>query len=43
MYRESMVLVGPRHSHFDLPDDPFALLRRCSFIRFDSNNSPFTK
>ena len=37
MYRESMVLIVPRHPHFDLPADPLEVLRHCPFIRFDRN------
>lgn len=35
MYREPMVLIVPRHPHFDLPIDPLDVLRSCPFIRFD--------
>jgi DNA-binding transcriptional LysR family regulator len=37
MYRESMILIAPRHPHFDLPADPLEVLRNCPFIRFDRN------
>jgi len=30
-----MVLIVPRHPHFDLPKDPLAILRRSPFLRFD--------
>jgi DNA-binding transcriptional LysR family regulator len=35
LYNEPMVLVVPRHPHFDLPDEPLEALRRAPFIRFD--------
>jgi DNA-binding transcriptional LysR family regulator len=37
LYRESMVLIAPRHPHFNLPSDPLEMLRDCPFIRFDKN------
>lgn len=37
LYRESMVLITPRHPHFDLPADPLEILQSCPFIRFDRN------
>jgi DNA-binding transcriptional LysR family regulator len=37
LYRESMILIAPRHPHFDLPSDPIEVLRACPFIRFDRN------
>ena len=30
-----MVLIVPRRPHFELPADPFAMLREAPFIRFD--------
>ena len=35
LYREPMVLIAPRHPHFELPADPINMLRSCPFIRFD--------
>lgn len=37
LYREPMVLIAPRHPHFDLSADPIEMLRNCPFIRFDKN------
>lgn len=37
LYREAMVLIVPRRPHFDLPVEPFEMLRNCPFIRFDKN------
>jgi len=30
-----MVLIVPRHPHFELPRDPLEMLRRAPFLRFD--------
>lgn len=35
LYTEPMVLVVPRHPHFDLARDPLEILRRSPFLRFD--------
>ncbi len=35
LYTEPMVLIVPRHPHFDLPRDPLEMLRRAPFLRFD--------
>ncbi len=35
LYVEPMVLIVPRRPHFELPADPFAMLREAPFIRFD--------
>ena len=37
LYREPMVLIAPRHPHFDLSADPIEMLCKCPFIRFDRN------
>ncbi|MBA3902675.1 MAG: LysR family transcriptional regulator [Rhodocyclaceae bacterium] len=35
LYTEPMVLIVPRHPHFDLAGDPLEILRRSPFLRFD--------
>lgn len=35
LYNEPMVLIVPRHPHFELPEEPLEALRRAPFIRFD--------
>lgn len=35
LYTEPMVLIVPRHPHFELPRDPLEMLRRAPFLRFD--------
>ena len=35
LYVEPMVMIVPRHPHFDLPKDPLQALRAAPFIRFD--------
>ena len=35
LYREPMVLIAPRHAHFELPADPVEMLQTCPFIRFE--------
>lgn len=35
LYKEPMVLIVPRHPHFELPAKPLDALRQAPFIRFD--------
>lgn len=35
LYSEPMVLIVPRHPHFELPEKPLDVIRRAPFIRFD--------
>jgi DNA-binding transcriptional LysR family regulator len=35
LYNEPMVMIAPRHPHFELPERPLDALRRAPFIRFD--------
>ena len=35
LYNEPMVLIVPRHPHFELPQEPLEALGRAPFIRFD--------
>lgn len=35
LYSEPMVMIVPRHPHFDLARDPLEVLRRSPFLRFD--------
>jgi DNA-binding transcriptional LysR family regulator len=35
LYNEPMVLIVPRHPHFELPQEPLEALRLAPFIRFD--------
>ena len=35
LYNEPMVLIVPRHPHFELPEEPLEALQRAPFIRFD--------
>lgn len=35
LYTEPMVLIVPRHPHFDLAREPLEILRRSPFLRFD--------
>jgi DNA-binding transcriptional LysR family regulator len=35
LYKEPMVLIVPRHPHFELPEAPLDALRQAPFIRFD--------
>ena len=35
LYSEPMVLIVPRRPHFEMPQQPLAILSQCPFIRFD--------
>jgi DNA-binding transcriptional LysR family regulator len=35
LYNEPMVMIAPRHPHFEMPEDPLEALRCAPFIRFD--------
>jgi DNA-binding transcriptional LysR family regulator len=35
LYSEPMVMIVPRHPHFELPRQPQEILTQCPFIRFD--------